>query len=176
MHQYTSTENNTTIICFTLYIKPADNAYTVIIIIFLDEEGIVLVISPEVLSILRTIRLAEEMAEDRPNTPGDRPHHAANDRQAILYHQGTEEDSNIALKGQNESTKNITDVIEDHHFINKTDRPAVVIDHQATTGDRQDIKVTDRTVEVEDEDSSDTPKVKKKTERTVNFLNKNLKN
>ena len=28
----------------------------------LDEEGIVLVVSPEVLSVLRTIRLAEEMA------------------------------------------------------------------------------------------------------------------
>jgi hypothetical protein len=134
---------------------------SVIIIIFLDEEGIVLVISPEVLSVLRTIRLAEEMAEDRPNTGEDRPGHDANDRQAILYHQVTDEDRYLVLKGQNESTKNLTDVIEDHHFINKTDRPAVTIDHQATAGDRQDIQLTDRFVEAEDEDSSDTPKVKK---------------
>jgi hypothetical protein len=102
------------------------------------------------------------MAEDRPNTGGDRPGHAANDRQAIMYHQVNDEDRHLVLRGQNESTKNLTDVIEDHHFLNKTDRPAVAIDRQATFGDRQDIKVTDRSVEVEDEDSSDTPKVKKK--------------
>jgi hypothetical protein len=106
------------------------------------------------------------MAEDRPNTGGDRPGHAANDRQAIMYDQVTYKDRHPALKGQNESTKNLTDVIKDHHFINKTDRPAVVIDHQAMTDDRQNIKVTDRTVEVEDEDSSDTPKVKT-TEKIV---------
>jgi len=128
--------------------------------IFIDEEGIVLVISPEVLSVLRTIRLAEEMAEDRPNTGEDRQGHAAYDRQAILYHQETDEDRHPALSGQDESKKNLTDVIEDHQFINKTDRPAVAIDHQATTDDRQDIYLTDRSVEVEDEASSDTPKVK----------------
>jgi hypothetical protein len=116
---------------------------------------------------LRTIRLAEEMAEDRPNTAEDRPCHAENDRQAILYHQVAGEDRHPALKGQIESTKKLTDVIEDHH-INKTDRPDEAIDHQVMTGDRQDKQLIDRSVEAEEEDSSDTPKVKT-TEKTGNL-------
>ncbi len=111
------------------------------------------------LSVLRTIRLAEDIAEDRPNTGGDRPGHDATDRQAILYHQVNDEDRHLVLRGQNASTKNLTDVIEDRH-INKTDRPDEAIDYQATTDDRQKLKLTDHSVEAENEDSSDTPKVK----------------
>jgi hypothetical protein len=110
------------------------------------------------------------MAEDRPNTGGDRPGHDAIDRQAIMYDQVTYKDRHPALKGQNESTKNLTHVVEDHH-INKTDRLALAIDHQATAGDRQDIQLTDRFVEAEEEDSSDTPKVKK-NRKTVCLLSK----